>query len=109
VELYHGIKRPNTKGVPSDWATHMIGHELTAMYGIDHARTLAVIAQVYIKLCLKPKEKLAQYGKRIFNLTGTDDEIANEAIAKTVEFFHTMGMDTKLSDYTKTMIKPFYC
>jgi NADP-dependent alcohol dehydrogenase len=36
-----GIKRPNTKGVPSDWATHMIGHELTAMYGIDHARTLA--------------------------------------------------------------------
>jgi NADP-dependent alcohol dehydrogenase len=50
---------------------------------------------------LKPKEKLAQYGKRIFNLTGTDDEIANEAIAKTVEFFHTMGMDTKLSDYTK--------
>jgi NADP-dependent alcohol dehydrogenase len=55
---------------------------------------------------LKPKEKLAQYGKRIFNLTGTDDEIANEAIAKTVEFFHTMGMDTKLSDYTKTMIKP---
>jgi NADP-dependent alcohol dehydrogenase len=51
---------------------------------------------------LKPKEKLAQYGKRIFNLTGTDDEIANEAIAKTVEFFHTMGMDTKLSDYTKT-------
>jgi NADP-dependent alcohol dehydrogenase len=43
---------------------------------------------------------LAQYGKRIFNLTGTDDEIANEAIAKTVEFFHTMGMDTKLSDYT---------
>jgi NADP-dependent alcohol dehydrogenase len=50
---------------------------------------------------LKPKEKLAQYGKRIFNLTGTEDEIANEAIAKTVEFFHTMGMDTKLSDYTK--------
>jgi NADP-dependent alcohol dehydrogenase len=49
---------------------------------------------------------LAQYGKRIFNLTGTDDEIKNEAIAKTVEFFHTMGMDTKLSDYTKTMIKP---
>jgi NADP-dependent alcohol dehydrogenase len=83
----------------------MIGHELTAMYGIDHARTLAVI-KVYIKLCLKPKEKLAQYGKRIFNLTGTRYEIANEAIAKTVEFFHTMGMDTKLSDYTKTMIKP---
>jgi alcohol dehydrogenase YqhD (iron-dependent ADH family) len=90
------------KGVPSDWATHMIGHELTAMYGIDHARTLAVIAPSLYKVMFETKkEKLAQYGKRIFNLTGTDDEIANEAINKTVEFFHTMGMDTKLSDYTK--------
>ena len=90
------------KGVPSDWATHMIGHELTAMYGIDHARTLAVIAPSLYKVMFETKKgKLAQYGKRIFNLTGTDDEIANEAINKTVEFFHTMGMETKLSDYTK--------
>jgi NADP-dependent alcohol dehydrogenase len=87
------------QGVTCDWATHMIGHELTAMYGIDHARTLAVIAPSLYKVMFETKEKLAQYGKRIFNLTGTDDEIANEAIAKTVEFFHTMGMDTKLSDY----------
>jgi NADP-dependent alcohol dehydrogenase len=90
------------KGVPSDWATHMIGHELTAMYGIDHARTLAVIApSLYTVMFEAKKGKLAQYGKRIFNLEGTDDEIAKEAINKTVEFFHTMGMDTKLSDYTK--------
>ena len=90
------------KGVPSDWATHMIGHELTAMYGIDHARTLAVIApSLYTVMFETKKGKLAQYGKRIFNLEGTDDEIAKEAINKTVEFFHTMGMDTKLSDYTK--------
>jgi alcohol dehydrogenase YqhD (iron-dependent ADH family) len=90
------------KGVPSDWATHMIGHELTAMYGIDHARTLAVIAPSLYKVMFETKKgKLAQYGKRIFNLTGTEDEIANEAINKTVEFFHIMGMDTKLSDYTK--------
>jgi NADP-dependent alcohol dehydrogenase len=51
------------------------------------------------------KGKLAQYGKRIFNLTGTEDEIANEAINKTVEFFHTMGMQTKLSDYTNDFEK----
>ncbi|MBC5838987.1 iron-containing alcohol dehydrogenase [Flavobacterium muglaense] len=90
------------KGVPSDWATHMIGHELTAMYGIDHARTLAVIApSLYTVMFETKKGKLAQYGKRIFNLEGTDDEIAKEAINKTVEFFHTMGMDTKLSDYKK--------
>jgi alcohol dehydrogenase YqhD (iron-dependent ADH family) len=94
------------KGVPNDWATHMIGHELTAMYGIDHARTLAIIAPSLYKVMFETKkEKLAQYGKRIFNLTGTDDEIANDAIAKTVEFFHTMGMDTKLSDYTKNYDK----
>ena len=89
------------KGVPTDWATHMIGHELTALYEIDHARTLAIIGpNLYRVLFETKKEKLAQYGKRIFNLSGTDNEIANEAINKTVAFFHTMGIDTKLSQYT---------
>lgn len=90
------------KGVPSDWATHLIGHELTALYGIDHARTLAIIGpNLYRVLFETKKGKLAQYGKRIFNLSGSEDEIANEAINKTVEFFHTMGMQTKLSEYTE--------
>ena len=94
------------KGVPSDWATHMIGHELTALYGIDHARTLAVIGPNLYRVMFETKKgKLAQYGKRIFNLTGTEDEIANKAINKTVEFFHTMGMQTKLSDYTNDFEK----
>ncbi|MGM8360717.1 iron-containing alcohol dehydrogenase [Flavobacterium sp. ARAG 55.4] len=94
------------KGVPSDWATHMIGHELTALYGIDHARTLAIIGpNLYRVLFETKKEKLAQYGKRIFNLSGTVDEIANEAINKTVAFFHTMGMDTRLSQYTENYSK----
>ena len=90
------------KGVVTDWSTHMIGHELTALYGIDHARTLAIIApNLYTVMFETKKEKLTQYGKRIFNLTGSDDEIAKEAINKTVEFFHLMGMDTKLSEYTE--------
>lgn len=94
------------KGVPSDWATHMIGHELTALYGIDHARTLAVVGPNLYRVMFETKKgKLAQYGKRIFNLTGTDDEIALEAINKTVAFFHTMGMETKLSDYTQDFEK----
>jgi NADP-dependent alcohol dehydrogenase len=94
------------KGVPTDWATHMIGHELTALYEIDHARTLAVIAPSLYKVMFETKkEKLAQYGKRIFNLTGSEDEIAKEAINKTVEFFHKMGMYTKLSDYTNDFDK----
>jgi NADP-dependent alcohol dehydrogenase len=94
------------KGVPSDWATHMIGHELTALYGIDHARTLAIIGPNLYRVMFETKKgKLAQYGKRIFNLTGTEDEIANEAINKTVEFFHIMGMQTKLSDCTTNFEK----
>ncbi|RKR10487.1 NADP-dependent alcohol dehydrogenase [Flavobacterium sp. 90] len=89
------------KGVPSDWATHMIGHELTALYGIDHARTLAIIGPSLYKVMFETKKgKLAQYGRRIFGLQGSEDEVAKEAINKTVEFFHTMGMDTKLSQYT---------
>ena len=87
------------KGVPSDWATHMIGHELTALYNIDHARTLAIIGpNLYRVLFETKKEKLAQYGKRVFQLTGTDEEIARQAIEATVAFYHTMGMKTKISE-----------
>jgi NADP-dependent alcohol dehydrogenase len=91
------------KGVPSDWATHMIGHELTALYEIDHARTLAIIGpNLYRVLFETKKEKLAQYGHRVWNISGNSiDEIAHQAIDKTVEFFHTMGMKTKLSENTE--------
>ena len=90
------------KGVPSDWATHMIGHELTALFNIDHARTLAIIGpNLYKELFETKKEKLAQYGKRVWHLTGeNDDAIAMQAIEKTIEFFHLMGIPTKLSEYT---------
>lgn len=90
------------KGVPTDWAVHAIGHELTALFGIDHARTLAVIAPSHYHYNFEAKkEKLAQYGKRVWNIqTGSTEEIANEAIEKTVGFFHSLGIDTKLADYT---------
>ncbi len=90
------------KGVPSDWATHMIGHELTALYEIDHARTLAIIGpNLYRVLFETKKEKLAQYGERVWGITGDSvAEKATRAIEKTVAFFHQMGMDTKLSNYT---------
>jgi NADP-dependent alcohol dehydrogenase len=87
------------KGVPSDWATHMIGHELTALYNIDHARTLAIIGPNLFRVLFDTKkEKLAQYGKRVFQLTGTEEEIAQKAIEATVAFYHTMGMKTKISE-----------
>ena len=94
------------KGVPSDWATHMIGHELTALYGIDHARTLAIIGPNLYKVMFETKKgKLAQYGKRVFNLSGTEDEIASAAIEKTIAFFHTMGMKTVLSENAENIEK----
>lgn len=91
------------KGVPTDWATHMIGHELTALYEIDHARTLAIIGpNLYRVLFDTKKEKLAQYGQRVWGIKSKSiDEAASQAIEKTVQFFHTMGMDTKISNYTK--------
>ena len=90
------------KGVPTDWATHMIGHELTALYNIDHARTLAIIGpNLYRVMFDTKKEKLCQYGERVFDLpAGCINGTAKEAIEKTVEFFHQMGMDTQLSHYT---------
>ncbi|WP_291274139.1 iron-containing alcohol dehydrogenase [Flavobacterium sp.] len=95
------------KGVPSDWATHMIGHELTALYEIDHARTLAIIGpNLYRVMFDSKKEKFAQYGQRVWNLTGAStEEIAEKAIEKTVEFLHTMGMKTKLSENAEDIQK----
>jgi NADP-dependent alcohol dehydrogenase len=91
------------KGVPTDWAVHAIGHELTALFGIDHARTLAVIAPSHYKYNFEAKkEKLAQYAERVWNITeGSTDEKALAAIEKTESFFNEMGIDTKLSQYTK--------
>ncbi len=91
------------KGVPTDWAVHAMGHELTALFGIDHARTLAVIAPSHYKFNFEAKkEKLAQYAERVWNITeGTIDDKAYAAIEKTEHFFNELGIDTKLSDYTK--------
>lgn len=93
-----------SKGMPGDWAVHAIGHELTALHGIDHARTLAIIiGNRYEFDFASKKEKLAQYAERIWNITeGSVDEKARKAIEKTRDFYHSLGIDTKLSDYTNT-------
>ncbi len=89
-------------GVTTDWATHMIGHELTALHGIDHAQTLAIIApRLYEATFEDKKAKLTQYGKRVWNLQGSDEEIARGAIERTEQFFHKLGVATRISDYTK--------
>jgi NADP-dependent alcohol dehydrogenase len=91
------------QGVPTDWAIHMMGHELTALFGIDHARTLAIIAESHYKVNLEDKqEKLAQYAERVWNVSeGTLEEKALAGIEKTTAYFKSLGIDTKLSDYTE--------
>lgn len=91
------------QGVPTDWAIHAMGHELTALYGIDHARTLAIITESHYTYNFEAKkEKLAQYAERVWNITdGSVEDKAHAAIKKTTEFFKSIGIDTKLSDYTK--------
>jgi NADP-dependent alcohol dehydrogenase len=85
-------------GVAYDWSTHMIGHELTALHGIDHARTLAVILpSLYTVKLENKKKKLIQYGQRIFGLEGS---CAVEAIDRTKAFFESVGVETQLSAYT---------
>jgi len=89
-------------GVPTDWATHMIGHELTAHFGIDHARTLAIIGpRLWENQFDNKREKLVQYGKRVWHLDLADEnELANQAIQKTEAFFQELGIPTRLSAYT---------
>lgn len=88
-------------GVPQDWATHMIGHELTALYDIDHARTLAVVMPHLFRVQSAQKEaKLLQYAERIWGIeSGSPAERIEAAIAKTEEFFESMGLPTRLAKY----------
>ena len=88
-------------GVPGDWSVHMIGHELTAFYEIDHARTLAIVLPgIWKALRVEKKEKLLQYAERVWNIVnGSDDEKIDKAIQKTVDFFESLEIPTKLSDY----------
>jgi NADP-dependent alcohol dehydrogenase len=80
-----------------------MGHELTALFGIDHARTLAIITPSHYKFNFETKkEKLAQYAERVWDIkTGDLDNKAKLAIDKTELFFKDLDIDTKLSNYTK--------
>ncbi|NLS91268.1 MAG: iron-containing alcohol dehydrogenase [Planctomycetaceae bacterium] len=82
-------------GVPQDWSTHMIGHELTALYGPAHAETLAIVLPgVWVHQLAKKEAKLRQYGQRVWGVAA-----AEAAIQKTEEFFHSLDMPTRLNAY----------
>nr|WP_321239233.1 iron-containing alcohol dehydrogenase [uncultured Tolumonas sp.] len=91
-------------GVPTDWATHMIGHEITGLYGLDHAQTLAIVIPAVWKFKKAQKmAKLAQYAEAVFAIhDGNDEQKADAAIARTEAFFEVMGNKTRLSAYGLT-------
>jgi NADP-dependent alcohol dehydrogenase len=88
-------------GVPQDWSTHMLGHEITALYGLDHAQTLAIVLPRMMHAMRQQKEaKLLQYAERIWAISEQDNDTAiNLAIEKTEAFFHSVNMPTRFSDY----------
>jgi NADP-dependent alcohol dehydrogenase len=88
-------------GVPQDWATHLIGHELTALHGLDHAQTLAIVLPSMLRVRKEGKRaKLLQYAARVWNITeGDEDARIEKAIGNTQDFFERMGVKTRLSDY----------
>ncbi len=97
-------------GVPTDWATHMIGHELTAFFGLDHAVTLAIVLpSLLLETSDEKKEKLLQYTERVWGiLSGSDEERVSMAISKTNDFFRALGVKTSLTSYgvTPDQVKP---
>lgn len=88
-------------GVPQDWSTHMIGHELTALFGIDHGQSLAILVPSVWKLRKTQKrDKLLQYAERVWNIReGSDDERIDAAITQTRAFFESLGVKTRLPEY----------
>ena len=88
-------------GVPQDWSTHLIGHELTAFYGIDHAQTLAIVLPGVMKLQKEEKkEKILRLGREVFSLqSDSTEELINDSITAVESFFHSMNIKTRLSDY----------
>ncbi|MBK6962497.1 MAG: iron-containing alcohol dehydrogenase [Bacteroidales bacterium] len=94
-------------GVPQDWTTHMIGHELTAMFGIDHGQTLAIVYPAVLEVRREQKRaKLIQYAERVWKIeSGSEDEKISSAILKTREFFESLGVKTRLSEYGVTADK----
>lgn len=86
-------------GVPQDWATHMIGHELTALWGVDHARSLAIIQPSLLRNQIDAKRgKLEQMGKNVFGLEQSDD-LAERTIGEIEAFYHSLNVATQLTEH----------
>ena len=92
------------RGVPQDWSTHAIGHQLTALHGLDHAQSLAVVLPSLLReQAAQKQEKLAQFAERVWHSRREDKALRiEEAIIRTEQFFQQMGVGTRLADYGLT-------
>jgi NADP-dependent alcohol dehydrogenase len=92
-------------GTVQDWSTHVIGHELTALHGLDHAQTLAIVLPAVMRhQKAKKGQKIAQFGQRVFGINGaTHDETVERTIAATVAFFEETGIPTRLGSWELTV------
>ena len=89
-------------GVPQDWATHMLGHELTALFGVDHARSLAIIQPSLLRNQIENKQnKLSQMGRNVFSLAEGAD-LALRTIDAIESFYRSLGVETQLTEYSGT-------
>lgn len=88
-------------GVPADWASHLIGQELTALYGLDHGQTLAIMMPaIWTYKLAQKQDKLVQYGQRVWQIRETEPKlVAQQAIERTRDFFESLGVATRLSTY----------
>ncbi len=92
-------------GTVQDWSTHVIGHELTALHGLDHAQTLAIVLPAVMRHQKAQKgQKIAQFGQRVLGISGaTQDEIVERTIAATAAFFEEVGIPTRLGSWGLTV------
>ncbi|MCO5091684.1 iron-containing alcohol dehydrogenase [Bosea sp. (in: a-proteobacteria)] len=95
-------------GVPQDWSTHMIGHAMTAAYGVDHARTLTAVMPSLLRF--KRAEKrgmLLRYARKVWDIAEPDADAAIEdAIARTEAFFRQMGCPARLAELAPVAVDP---
>ena len=87
-------------GVPQDWATHMIGHEITALTGTTHGQTLVMVLPGVMNVMREQKgKKIVQFGERVWGIKeGTTDERIDRTIEATEQFFRSLGLATRLSE-----------
>jgi NADP-dependent alcohol dehydrogenase len=87
-------------GVPQDWATHMIGHEITALTGTTHGQTLVIVLPGVMNVLREQKGgKIVQFGERVWGIKeGSKDERIDKTIKATEQFFRSLGLATRLSE-----------